>query len=424
MPDVGRAPPRARRESSGSPAANARHRPGPHDLAPPHGYRRAIARACAQDHRSSVRNPHAAASAAKAAPVDRRAKYAARHDDRRADDSHAWRTNRAGGRGGRHGQGRAPEAGVFRLRRPLKMTELLQIVFDALSLGSLYALGALGIALIFGVMRLVNFAHGDFIAFWVFAMLWPSINAAAIVFAGNLPFYLLVPLLLLVGAALSMLSEVIVFRRFRNTNPATMMIASFALGFAIRNLLLMLYSSRPKSITLWPSLSLPVELLGARIPMLQVVTIAITLAVLIALTLFLKRTRYGLEMRAAAENFTMARMLGVRANGVILLAFCISWILEAAVRLILATNSGTADIGMGANVMLIAFIATVIGGLGSVPGAVAAGFLIGGASVVFQATLPHDARVFRDAFVYGAVIVVLLVRPQGLFAPKSAKQRV
>jgi branched-chain amino acid transport system permease protein len=221
-----------------------------------------------------------------------------------------------------------------------------------------------------------------------------------------------------------MLSELIVFRRFRNTNPATMMIASFALGFVIRHLLLMLYSSRPKSITLWPSLSLPVEVLGARIPMLQVVTIIITLAVLAALTLFLKRTRYGLEMRAAAENFTMARMLGVRANGVILLAFAISGMLAAAIGLILATNSGTADIGMGANVMLIAFIATVIGGLGSVPGAVAAGFLIGGASVVFQATLPHDARVFRDAFVYGAVIVVLLVRPQGLFAPKSSRQRV
>ncbi len=293
------------------------------------------------------------------------------------------------------------------------MTAVLQIVFDGLSLGSLYALGAL-----------VNFSHGDFIAFCVFAMLWPSINAAAIVFAGNLPFYFLIPLLLLVGATLSVLSEVLVFRRFRNANPATMMIASFALGFVIRHLLLMLFSSRPKSITLWPSLGLPVEFLGARIPMLQVVTIIITLAVLAALSLFLKRTRYGLEMRAAADNFSMARMLGVRANGVILLAFAISGMLAAAIGLILATNSGTADIGMGANVMLIAFIATVIGGLGSVPGAVAAGFLIGAASVVFQATLPHDARVFRDAFVYGAVIVVLLVRPQGLFAPKSAKQRV
>src|SRR5258708_23085035 len=113
------------------------------------------------------------------------------------------------------------------------MTAVLQIVFDGLSLGSLYALGALGIALIFGVMRLVNFAHGDFIAFCVFAMLWPSINAAAIIFAGNLPFYFLIPLLLLVGAALSVLSEVIVLRRFRNAHPATTLIASFPPSFPI-----------------------------------------------------------------------------------------------------------------------------------------------------------------------------------------------
>ena len=304
------------------------------------------------------------------------------------------------------------------------MSVLLQYLFDALNLGSLYALGALGIALIFGIMRLVNFAHGDYIAFCVFALLWPSIDAGAIVFLGNLPFWALIPVVLATGAALSMLSEVFVFRYFRNANPATMMIASFALGFVIKHFLLMLYSSRPKSINLWPDLSLPVEILGARIPLLQVITIAITLVILLLLTTFLKRTRYGLEMRAAAENFTMARMLGVRANRVILAAFAISGMLAAAIGLILATNSGTADIAMGANVMLIAFIATVIGGLGSLPGAVAAGFLIGAASVLFQATLPHDARVFRDAFVYGAVIVVLLVRPQGLFAPNSAKQRV
>ena len=98
---------------------------------------------------------------------------------------------------------------------------MLQILFDALSLGSLYALGALGIALIFGVMRLVNFAHGDVIAFCVFALLWPSTDAMAIVFAGQLPWYLLVPFVLLCGAGLSVLCEIVVFRRFRKANPAT-----------------------------------------------------------------------------------------------------------------------------------------------------------------------------------------------------------
>ena len=304
------------------------------------------------------------------------------------------------------------------------MTALLQILFDVLSLGSLYALGALGIALIFGVMRLVNFAHGDYIAFCVFAMLWPSIDAAAVVFAGNLPTILLIPLILGIGAGLSVLSEILVFRRFRNANPATMMIASFAFGFVVKYILLMLYSSRPKSIDLWSNLSRQIEIFGARIPPLQVITIGTTIVILLALTAFLKRTRYGLEMRAAAENFTMARMLGVRANRVIMLAFALSGMLAAAVGLILVTQTGTVDIQMGANLMLVAFIATVIGGLGSLPGAVIAGFLIGGATVLMQVLLPPDARPFRDAFVYAAVIVTLIWRPNGLFAVKSARQRV
>jgi branched-chain amino acid transport system permease protein len=300
----------------------------------------------------------------------------------------------------------------------------LQILFDALSLGSLYALGALGIALIFGVMRLVNFAHGDYIAFCIFALLWPTTEALTILFLGQLPGLLLVPLVIVIGALVSMASEVTVFRRLRNANPATMMIASFALGFVIQHLLLMLYSSRPKSLSILPALSRQVEIAGARIPVLQVVTILATITVLIALTAFLKRTRYGLEMRAAAEDFTMARMLGVRANRVILLAFAISGGLAGAIGLVLVVQTGTADIGMGLSVMLVAFIATVIGGLGSLTGAVVAGFLIGGASVAMQVILPLEARPFRDAFVYALVIVVLLLRPEGLFAPRSGRQRV
>lgn len=301
---------------------------------------------------------------------------------------------------------------------------MLQVVFDALSLGSLYALGALGIALIFGVMRLVNFAHGDVIAFSIFALLWPSTDAMAIVFAGQLPWYLLVPFVLLIGAGLSVLCEIVVFRRFRHASPATMMIASFALGFVIRYFLLMLFTSRPKSISLLPGLSQPVEILGARLPLLQLITILATVAILIGLTLFLRRTRFGLEMRAAAENFSMARMLGVKANRVIMGAFALSGALAAAIGLIFGSQTGTVDIQMGASLMLMAFIATVIGGLGSLAGAVLAGFLLGAASVVMQVALPLDARAFRDAFVYAAVILVLLFRPQGLIAARGTKERV
>ena len=304
------------------------------------------------------------------------------------------------------------------------MAGLLQPLFDAVSLGSIYALAALGIALIFGVMRLINFAHGDYIAFCVFALLIPSTEVVTGMLLGALPSWLIVLSVLGVGALLSILSEVLVFRRLRSANPAVMMIASFALGIVIQNVLLVSYSSRPKSVSLWPELSLPVEMLGARIPLLQLLTVLATVALLLGLVAFLKRTRFGLEMRAAAENFTMARMLGVRANRIILIAFGMSGALAGAIALVLVSQTGTADIRMGLPVMLVAFVATVIGGMGSLQGAVLAGFLLGAASVMLQLLLPLDIRPFRDAFLYLAVIACLIWRPDGLFRAGLSSERV
>lgn len=304
------------------------------------------------------------------------------------------------------------------------MTAIPQLFFDALSLGGIYAMAALGIALIFGVMNLVNFAHGEYIAFCVFALIVPSTDAVAVMFLGKAPALLLIPILLAFGAAIAVASEYAVFRHMRKATPVAMMISSFALGFVIQNVLLLLYSSRPKAISLWPDLNKPVSVIGASVPLLQIIVILTTLLVVLTLALLLKKTRLGLEMRAAAENFTMARLLGVRANVVITGAFALSGALAAAVAMIMVTQTGVADIRMGGQIMLVAFIATVIGGLGSLPGAVAAGFLIGAASVLLQGLLPLEARPFRDAFLYTLVIIVLLVRPQGLFAATSAKPRV
>lgn len=304
------------------------------------------------------------------------------------------------------------------------MGSLSQLFFDAASLGGIYALAALGIALIFGVMNLVNFAHGEYITFCVFALIIPSTDATAHLLLGRAPAIVLVPAILMVGGGLAVMSEALIFRRLRNATPVTMMIASFALGFVLQYALLAAYGGRPKAISLWPGLNTPVELLGASVPLLQLIVIGITVAILGVLFGLLKHTRLGLEMRAAAENFTMARMLGVKANRVITGAFAISGALAAAVALILVTQTGVADVRMGGPVMLVAFIATVIGGMGSLPGAVAAGFLLGAASVILQAFLPLEARPFRDAFLYSLVIGCLLLRPQGLFALSGAKPRV
>jgi branched-chain amino acid transport system permease protein len=129
-------------------------------------------------------------------------------------------------------------------------------------------------------------------------------------------------------------------------------------------------------------------------------------------------------MRAAAEDFQMARMLGIRANTVIGTAFVISALLAAIVSLLLLCQIGVVSFHMGTQLMLIAFIATVIGGMGSLVGAVVGGYAIGIVGTLLQVLLPENLRSFRDAFVFAAVIVVLVARPQGLVAPRAARERV
>lgn len=300
----------------------------------------------------------------------------------------------------------------------------LQLFFDALALGGIYAIAALGIALIFGVMKLVNFAHGQFIACAVFALILPSTDAMAVLGLGRLPSLILVPVILAFGAGLALLAEALVFRPMRNASPVALMVGSFALGVALQNLLLVLYGGRPKAVSLWAELGHPVQVGPAQVPLLQLIVIAAVLAILLGLAVMLRRTRIGLEMRAAAEDFGMARMLGVRANRVISGAFALSGGLAAVVALVLVAQTGVADVRMGGQIMLIAFIATVVGGMGSLSGAVAAGLGIGAVSALLQAGLPAEARPFRDAFLYGGVILVLLFRPQGLFASVGSKPRV
>ncbi len=129
-------------------------------------------------------------------------------------------------------------------------------------------------------------------------------------------------------------------------------------------------------------------------------------------------------MRGAAENFTMSRLVGVRANFVIAAAFALSGVLAAIVALLFAAQTGFVQPRFGVQLVIIAFVATVIGGLGSLEGAVAGGFLVGVVSTLLQAFLPTDLRPFREAFLFLAVILILLARPQGLFPARGLRERV
>ncbi len=305
------------------------------------------------------------------------------------------------------------------------MDYAIQTLISALSFGSFYALGALGIGLLFSVLRLINFAHGDFITVGGFALIVPSAAVVATVSIGGLHPALLAICIVALVVVLALLSYFLVFQHVQNSSPATMMIVSFALGYTLQNVIIMIYGGRPKAVNLFPALTGQVQLSeGVSVQLLQLVIIAVTWILLIALVLFLKRTRVGIQMRAAAEDFRMARMLGVNGKNVIALAFILSGGLAGIMSLLFVTQTGVLTFRMGVPIMLFFFIATVIGGMGSLVGAVVGGYAVGIVSVVLSATLPEELRGFRDACVFLFVIIVLLARPQGLVLTKAAKERV
>ena len=303
------------------------------------------------------------------------------------------------------------------------MIAALQILVDAISLGSLYALATLGVGLVFGVLRLTNFAYGDFITVASYALIVPTAGATEIVI-GRWPWPFLVTAAVGVVVIVSMTSEYLVFRPLRTAKPAVLMIGSFALGYIIQNIIILVYDGRPKAVGLWPDLGEAIVLGGLRVPKLELLTIVVTLVLVGALVLFLKVSPFGVQMRAASEDFRMARMLGVRANTVIGTALAISGFLAAVVSLLFLAQVGVMSFNMGVPLMLFAFVATVIGGMGSLTGALIGGYILGFASILLQALLPEDLRTFRDAFVFAVVIVILVVRPQGLLMPRAARERV
>lgn len=304
------------------------------------------------------------------------------------------------------------------------MTNLIQILADAISLGSLYALVALAIGLVFGVMKLINFAQADYITIGAYALVVPSASVSPALLIGAWPVVFMVAGVLAVVTVLALLTERLAFRPLRDSNPATLLISSFAVSYFLQNLVMLIHTGRPKSVGIGNDLASAVDIFGVRLPGNQILTMVTAAVMLLGLVVFLKKTPMGIQMRAAAENFQMARLLGVNANRVIAVAFVISGVMAGTVSLLLVIQTGTLDIRMGLMPVIFAFFATVIGGMGSLPGAALGGFIVGFISVVLQSYLPPDLRPFRDAGVFLLVILILLVRPQGLIVNKAAKERV
>ncbi len=294
------------------------------------------------------------------------------------------------------------------------ITDAAQYLISALSLGGLYALMALGLVIVYGILRLINFAYGELVMVAGYGLLiigrspWPWIFVA------------ILSVVCAVFAALVM--ERVAFRPVRNSSPTTMLITSFAVSALLQNLALLIISPRPQVPRL-PGLFVRNETVaGVRIDVLDFIGLIVSIVSLILLTLFLRKTVIGLSLRAAADDFTMTRLMGVRANMVIAAAFAISGLMAGIVALFWIGNARSTTPTIGLEPVLIAFIASVVGGMSSLRGAVLGGYVLGFLTIGLQTWLPQDINAYRDAVLFGIVILVLLVRPEGIVRPAYSRE--
>lgn len=291
---------------------------------------------------------------------------------------------------------------------------VLQYVIDTLSVGGLYALAALGIGLIFGIMRLVNFAHGDLLMMGAYAMFMLAAAAWPLTILGGVVIAILVALV----------TERIAFRPLRTADPSVLLAASFAVSFFLQNFVLMVMGGRALGVDIVPVLNHHIAWGTLSISLLNLFTIGLSFVLMAGLTLFLKRTKIGVNMRAASEDVRMARMMGVRVNLVIAAAFAISGLLAGAAAIVVLGKTGLVLPAMGLRLTLVAFVATVCGGMGSLTGAVIGGYAVGILEVVLGGLLPLALLNYREAFIFAVVLLFLMYRPGGIIKVAALQERV
>lgn len=294
------------------------------------------------------------------------------------------------------------------------MTQVIQSIIDATALGSIVALFALGIALVFGVMRVVNLAHGEII----------MAAGYTLVITNDWPWVARIVAAILVGVLVAMALQVAVFRPMKGANAVTIMVGSLAAAALLQNSALLWQGPTPKGVSPLSSLGESTEIAGIHISNVALMSVVVTAVLLLALTALFKRTSLGLRIRAAAEDFEMARLMGIRGNAVGLAAFAIAGVLAAAGGILLVSQTGTVTPMAGLTPMLLGLIGTIVGGMGRLDGAVVGGFVLGAATVLLQVILPLDLRPYRDAILFTGVLLLILVRPEGLLRSAALTERV
>jgi branched-chain amino acid transport system permease protein len=294
------------------------------------------------------------------------------------------------------------------------VTEFLQNLIDGLGRGSTYALLALGIAVIFGVMHLLNFAHGELITVSGYASYWALTNGWS--------WYLVVPLIIVVAIATSLLIEWIAFSRVRGADQFTLLLTSFGVHFVVSAIFLLYVSASVKNFRRPGWVADTYSVGSLRIEVYDTVVIVVTLVVLVAVTWLLQKTMFGLALRAAAADFDTARLMGVRSDNVIRGAFALSGLLAGIAGVFWLMRAGQTTPSAGIDPMLKGVLAALIGGLGSLRGAVIGGFALGLAEVLMRAWLPGSVENLSGGVVFLLIAVLFIFRPGGIVSVPHAER--
>ena len=300
-------------------------------------------------------------------------------------------------------------------------TVILPYILSGISVGGQYALIAIGYTMVYGILRLINFAHGD--VFMVAGLMMVYLSAA-------LPLYLAVPVVALLTVALGFVIEKIAYKPLRSAPRMSVMISAIGVSYLLQNLALYVTGGLNKTYPTIPWISDQVDLFGATTKRVTLITPVLTIILVILLVQLINHTKVGMAMRAVAKDFETSQLMGIKINNVISVTFIIGSFLAAVGSMLYFSNYPGVVPTSGAMPGLKAFVAAVFGGIGSIPGAVLGAFIIG----VFESLIkgldtilttfhiiqsPLELSTFSDAFTFVLLIVILVFKPTGLFGEKA-----
>ena len=289
----------------------------------------------------------------------------------------------------------------------MSLTTFLQQCLTGISLGGAYALIAIGYTLVYGILRLINFAHGDIFMmagyFMIFAM-------------ASFPWFIAIPVVLIVTVLLGIGIERVAYRPLRSAPRMSVMISAIGVSYLLQNLATYLFTALPKGYPEIPFLKKIYQIGGLSASFVTFLTPVLTLVIVYALIVLINRTKIGMAMRAVAKDYDTAALMGIKINKVITFTFAVGSLLAAVGSILYFTDRMTVFPFSGSLPGLKCFVAAVFGGIGSIPGAVIGGFILG---LGETALVAMGYSTFSDAFTFILLIIILLIKPTGLFGEKT-----